>query len=435
MRYKSPSPELFKQNRKAFSRKMEAGTLAIFHANEVYPSNGDATYRFQQDNNLFYLTGLDQEEIILVLFPEAPEKRFREMLFIKETNPQIQIWEGWKYSKEDARQTSGVETVFYYSEFEATLKRLLYHFEGIYLDINEHSRLKQFIPSAAHRLATMFSQNYPTHRLHRAAPILEDLRVCKHEEELEMMRKAIDITGDAFHRILGFIEPGRWEYEIEAELIHEFIRQGASGPAFDTIVASGKDSCVLHYVHNNKKCESGDLILIDMGARYGNYCADMTRTVPVNGKFSPRQRDVYQGTLAILKYASSMLQVGNSFEEYNLSVGKFITQQLLELGLLNKDDLKKEDPEKPQAYRKYCMHGVSHFLGLDTHDVGNRYEVFQPGMVLTCEPGIYIPEENIGIRLENDILISEEGPVNLMTDILLEIEEIESAMTKKNLIS
>lgn len=414
--------------------KMEAKSLAIFHANDLYPSNGDATYKFQQDNNLFYLTGLDQEEIILVLFPDAPEPRFQEMLFIRKTSPHIQVWEGWKYSKEEATQASGIASVFYYDEFENILGRLLYHFDAVYLDINEHSRLSHFVSTAAHRMAATFTQAYPTHRLLRAAPILEDLRIIKQKEELEAMKKAIQITGDAFHRILGFVENDQWEYEIEAEILHEFIRQGASGTAFDTIVASGKDSCVLHYVNNDKRCKEGDLILIDMGARYGNYCADMTRTIPVSGKFSPRQRDIYQGTLAILKYASSQLFVGNTFENYNKTVGKFMTQQLLQLGLLSAEDLKDEDPESPQAYRKYCMHGISHFLGLDTHDVGNRYRPFEAGMVLTCEPGIYVPDENIGIRLENDILITADGPVNLMEGILLELDEIEAAMASKKTI-
>ncbi|MEM6801219.1 MAG: aminopeptidase P N-terminal domain-containing protein [Bacteroidota bacterium] len=430
MRYKKPNPNLFIRNRKAFAEKMEAHTIAVFHANDLMPSNGDASYRFVQNNNLYYLTGLDQEEIILVIFPDAPEERYREMLFIKESNPHVQVWEGWKYSKKEARACSGIESVFYYQDFEASLNRLLYHFSGIYLDINEHDRSSTFVPTAAHRLANHFRKKYPTHQLLRAAPILEDLRVIKGEEELSFIKKAIQITGDAFHRVLGFVEAEKWEYEIEAEILHEFFRQGASSPAFDTIVASGKDSCVLHYVHNDKQVAEGELILIDMGARYGNYCADMTRTIPVDGHFTNRQRDIYKGTQAILQFATSQLVIGNTFENYNLEVGKFITEQLLELGLLSKEDLKDEKKDEPSAYRKYCMHGVSHFLGLDTHDVGNRYQSFQAGMLLTCEPGIYLPEEKIGIRLENDILISEEGPVNLMEGILLEAEEIEEAMQK-----
>ncbi|MDW3649118.1 MAG: aminopeptidase P family protein [Bacteroidia bacterium] len=434
MRYKSPPSELFIKNRKAFAGKMESHCIAIFHANDLYPSNGDANYKFVQNNNLYYLTGLDQEEVILVLFPDAPEERFREMLFIKATNKHIQVWEGWKYSKKEARAVSGIETVYFFKDFENVISRLLYHFSGIYLDINEHSRLNTFVPSAAHRLAEKFRQTYPTHQLHRAAPIMEDLRVIKKEAEIEMLEKAVSITGDAFHRVLGFVEAGQYEYEIEAEILHEFIRQGASGTAFDTIVASGKDSCVLHYIHNDKEVKDGDLILIDMGARYGNYCADMTRTIPVNGRFSTRQRDIYKGTLAILKFATSQLVVGNTFENYNKEVGKFITEQCIELGLLKKEDLAKEDANDPQAYRKYCMHGISHFLGLDTHDVGSKYQSFKAGMLLTCEPGLYIPEENIGIRLENDILISEEGPINLMKDILLEAEEVEEAMAKNRTI-
>ena len=428
MRYISPQKSLFIRNRIAFMKRMRPGSIAIFHANDLYTSNGDATYRFTQDSNLYYLTGIDQEEVILVLFPDAPKKEYQEMLFIRKSDEHTQIWEGWKYSKDEAREVSGIESIFYYPAFEGTIRRLLYHFDSIYLDINEQGNNRPLTRSAAHRLAEMFKHDLPTHQLLRASNILADLRSIKSSEEIHQLRKAIDITGKAFDRVLRCIRPGMYEYEIEAEILYEFYRNGAQGPAFDTIVAGGKRACTLHYVHNDHQLAKGSLVLLDFGAKYGNYCADMSRTIPINGRFNKRQRELYQAVLDILLYARSLLTVGNDFDSYNTDVGNFVTEKLLMLDLLQAKEVAKKDTEKPTAYKKYLMHGVSHFLGLDTHDEGNRYTAFQEGMVLTCEPGIYIPEEGIGIRLENDILITEEGPVDLMEGIPLYPEEIENAM-------
>ena len=428
MRYISPPKSLFIRNRKAFMKRMQARSIAIFHANDLYASNGDATYRFAQNSNLYYLTGIDQEEVILVLFPDAPKEELREILFIRKTDDHTQIWEGWKYSKEEAREVSGIESIYYYPAFEGTIRRLLYHFDNIYLDINEQDNTRPITRSSAHRLAKKFSQDLPTHQLLRASNILADLRTIKDDAEIKQLRKAIDISGKAFERVLKTMRAGIYEYEIEAEILYEFYRNGAQGPAFDTIVAGGKRACTLHYVHNDHQLAQGSLVLMDFGAKYGNYCADMSRTIPVNGRFTRRQREIYQAVLDTLRFASSQLTVGNNFDAYNQVVGEFVTDKLLRLGLLKADEVAKQDTEKPKAYKKYLMHGISHFLGLDTHDEGNRYANFKAGMVLTCEPGIYIPDEGIGIRLENDILITEEGPVDLMEGIPLEAEEIEAAM-------
>ena len=431
MRYISPPKSLFIRNREAFMKRMRPQSIAIFHSNDLYTSNGDATYRFTQDSNLYYLTGIDQEEVILVLFPDAPKAVLREMLFIRKSDEHTQIWEGWKYSKEEAREVSGIETVYYYPAFEQTIRRLLYHFDHIYLDINEQGNNHPLTRSAAHRLAEKFRHELPTHQLLRASNILADLRTIKSTEEINQLRKAIDITGKAFDSVLKRMQPGMYEYEIEAEILYEFYRNGAQGPAFDTIVAGGKRACTLHYVHNDHQLASGSLILMDFGAKYGNYCADMSRTVPANGRFTNRQREIYQAVLDTLLYACSQLTVGNDFDTYNTHVGTFITEKLLILGLLTSDEVAEKDKEKPTAYKKYLMHGISHFLGLDTHDEGNRYSTFEAGMLLTCEPGIYIPEEGIGIRLENDILITPDGPVDLMEGIPLYPDEIENAMQDK----
>ncbi|MEO0473102.1 MAG: aminopeptidase P family protein, partial [Bacteroidota bacterium] len=381
------------------------------------------------NSNTYYLSGLDQEEVILVLFPDAPLEKQKEMLFIRKTNEHIQIWEGWKYSKDEAKEASGVKNVMWYGQFEDNLRRLLPFAEKIYLDINENERGGSKTPTAAHRLAQMFQRDFPAHQIRRAFPILADLRAIKSEEEITQMQTACDITEKAFRRVLGFVRPGVHEFEIEAEIQHEFLRNRATGPAYSSIIASGKNACVLHYVENKAECQDGELILMDFGAEYGNYSADLSRTIPVNGVFSPRQKDVYNAVLRVMKAAREMLVVGNNLEDYHKSVGDLMTKELIGLNLITEEEVSKEDPDWP-AYKKYFMHGTSHFLGLDTHDVGNRYAPFEAGMVFTCEPGIYIPEENLGVRIENDILITADGPKDLMARIPLEVDEIEKIMAK-----
>jgi Xaa-Pro aminopeptidase len=429
MKYTPPPKELFVRNRANFAAQMKPQTIAIFHANDQLADNSDSMYPFTQNSNTYYLSGLDQEEVILVLWPDAPKEKFREMLFIRETNEHIQIWEGWKYSKEEAREASGVETVFWYHEFDGMLRQLISHFDGVYLDVIEHERQALNTISAGHRLAEKFRRDFPAHQIYRAWPILMNLRMIKSEEEIAQIQVACDITEKAFLRVMKFIKPGVYEHEIEAEIQHEFLRNRATGPAYSSIIASGKNACVLHYIENNRECKDGDLILMDFGAEYGNYSADLTRTIPVNGKFTQRQKDVYNAVLRVMKAATNLLVVGNNWEDYHEQVGELMTPELVQLGLLTQEEVDNQDPEKP-AYKKYFMHGTSHFLGLDTHDVGDRYTPFAAGMVFTCEPGIYIPEENIGVRIENDILVTADGPVDLMANIPREVEEIEALMAE-----
>ncbi len=429
MRYTPPSKALFIRNRESFVRQMLPRTVALFHANDIFSLNADANYRFAQDSNLYYLTGIDQEEVALLLFPDAPLPQWREVLFVRETNAHIQVWEGWKYSKQEAREASGIGTVMYYPELNDFLRRMASHFDGAYIDINEHERNSLTTRRAGHRLAEKLRSEFPAHQIYRAAPILEALRAVKQPEEIVQMKEAMSITEKALRRVLAFTRPGVKEYEVEAEVLHEFVRNGASGPAYDSIIASGPNACVLHYVQNDTVCEDGHLLLMDFGARYGNYCADLTRTIPVNGKFSPRQRDVYEAVLRVMKQATNMLRPGNLLETYHQEVGKLMEAELIGLGLITQEEVDNQNPEWP-AYKKYFMHGTSHFLGLDVHDVGNRYAPFREGMVFTCEPGIYIPEEGIGIRLENNILITAGNPIDLMASIPLEADDIEALMQK-----
>ncbi len=427
MKYTAPAPSLFIRNRANFAAQMKPQTIAIFHSNDQLSDNADSMYPFRQNSNTYYLSGLDQEEVMLVLFPDAPKDKFKEMLFIRETNAHIQVWEGWKYSKAEAREASGVQTVYWYQQFDEILHQLLSHFEGVYVDTIEHERNSLTTRSAGHRLAEKFQTQYPGHQIYRAAPICQNLRMIKGKEEIAQLQTACDITEKAFRRVLGFVRPGVNECEIEAEIQHEFLRNRATGPAYSSIIASGGNACVLHYVDNNMECKDGDLILMDFGAEYGNYSADLTRTIPVNGKFTDRQKDVYNAVLRVMKAATARLVVGNLWDDYHEEVGELMTRELIGLGLITQQEVDEQDPEWP-AYKKYFMHGTSHFIGLDTHDVGNRYTPFAPGMVFTCEPGIYIPDENIGVRIENDILVTADGPVDLMAHIPREVEEIEALM-------
>lgn len=406
---------------------MKPNSLAIFNSNDMMPRNGDCFYPFRQNSDLFYLTGINQEETILLLYPDAPNKSWKEILFTRKTNEHIAIWEGHKLTKSEAEKISGISNVTWTESFEGVLAQIMPHVSRVYTNLNENDRFSSEVVSKDHRFAVWLKDKFPAVKLERSAPILTQLRAIKHPAEIEVMKKACVITGDAFKRILKFVKPGVKEYEIEAEITHEFIRKGANGHAYEPIIASGKDSCVLHYTTNNKVCKDGDVLLMDFGAEYANYAADLTRTIPVNGKFTKRQREVYDACLRVMKASIQMLVPGNTLAEINEETGKVMESELLKLKLLSKTDIQKQDPKNP-AYKKYFMHGISHYLGLDVHDIGNRYDKLKAGMVFTCEPGIYIPEEEIGIRIENDILVTKKKPLDLMADIPVEAEEIEELM-------
>ncbi len=421
------SQELFIQNRHNFNKQLKPSSIAIFHSNDIMPTNADGTMAFRQNNDLFYLSGIDQEESVLLLFPDARDQRMREVLFLRETNEQILTWEGYKLTKQQAQEVSGISTILWLSDFKQILNSLMMEAEHVYLNTNEHLRAVVEVETRDARFIKWCKETYPLHKYERSAPIMHYLRAIKSEYEIALLKKACHITELGFRRLLKFIKPGVMEYEIEAELYHEFLRNRSRGPAYSSIIASGANACILHYVDNDKECKDGDLVLMDFGAEYANYAADLTRTVPVNGKFTPRQREVYDAVLNVMKAATQMLVPGNTLDQYHSFVGTVMENELIRLGLLNENDVKNQDPAKP-LYKKYFMHGTSHFLGLDVHDVGNKYRPFEEGMVFTCEPGIYIREEGLGIRLENDILVTKNGPVDLMKDIPLEADEIEHLM-------
>jgi Xaa-Pro aminopeptidase len=428
LRYTPPPADLFTRNRDKFRAKMAPGAAALFFANTAVPSNADAAYAFVQNSGFYYLAGIDQEDAALLLFPNAPKDSLREILFVKRTNEKIQVWEGWKYSLEEAAAASGVKEVRYIDELEGVFRHLISHFGHLYLDFNEHDRNTLYMETPAHAWAQRMAREFPAHRLERANPIISDLRLRKEPQEVQAIQQAVDITHKALLRVLRFVQPGRMEYEIEAEIHHEFLRHGSSGPAYGSIIAGGKNSCVLHYVLNSQPVKDGDVLLMDFGARYGNYAADLTRTIPVNGKFTKRQREVYNAVLRVLRRCTDQLQPGQKIEDYWENAGNFVTEELLQLGLITQQDVKAGTKEKP-AYKKYFMHGIGHPLGLDIHDVGNhRYGQFQVGWVMTVEPGIYIPEEGIGVRIENNVLITPQGPQNLMQHFPTEAEEIEELM-------
>lgn len=427
MRYLPISKELFIHNRRNFVHQLKPSSIAVFNSNDVMPTNADGTMPFRQNNDLFYLSGIDQEESILLLYPDAKDPRMQEILFLRETNDHILTWEGYKLTKEQACEISGIRTIFWLTEFEQVLHVLMAEAENVYLNTNEHIRAVVEVETRDARFVKWCKEHYPLHHYQRSAPIMHYLRAIKSEHEIALIRKACHITEKAFRRLLGFIKPGVMEYEVEAEIYHEFLRNRSRGPAYGSIIASGANACILHYVDNNRACKDGDLLLMDFGAEYANYAADLSRTVPVNGKFTKRQRQVYESVLKVMKAATNMLVPGNTLDQYHAFVGKLMEHELIGLGLLNESDVRNQDPEKP-LYKKYFMHGTSHFLGLDVHDVGNKYRPFEPGMVFTCEPGIYIWEEGIGIRLENDILVTKNGPEDLMKDIPLEPDDIEQLM-------
>jgi Xaa-Pro aminopeptidase len=427
MKYFPINSRLFIENRKRFTKKIKAGGLAVFNANDIMPTNADGTMAFTQNADLFWLSGIDQEESILVIFPDAKNAAHREVLFLKETNEHIAIWEGHKYTKEEATAASGVKTVYWLSQFNSIFTALMAECGHVYLNSNEHTRAVVEVETRDARFVKWCMEKYPLHRYHRSAPIMHELRAIKSKYEIELIQQACDITEKGFRRLLGFVKPGVMEYEIEAELVHEFVRNRSRGFAYGPIIASGANACVLHYTQNNMECKAGDVVLLDVAAEYANYASDLTRCLPVSGKFTKRQKNVYNAVLRVMKAATDMLRVGTKLDSYHKEVGKLMEEELIGLRLLKLSDVKKQNPEQP-LYKKYFMHGTSHFLGLDVHDVGDRYRPFEEGMVFTCEPGIYIPEEKLGIRLENDILITKKGPVDLMKSIPLEAEEIEELM-------
>ena len=428
MRYKSISSHIYTKNRGKFMRRMKKNSFAVFNSNDIYPIGADSTFPFEQHRDIFYLTGIDQEETILLLSPQAKEIKNREILFVKKTDKNIQIWEGPKLSKEDARSISGIEKILWLNEFEPTLKEITLQNNGIYLNKNEHYRNNSETQTREDRFISKFKKEYPTHSVYRSNPILQHLRSIKDPLEIKQIKKASDITEMGFRRILKFIKPGVWEYEIEAELLHEFISNRSKGFAYSPIIASGKNANILHYIKNNSQCRSGELILIDSAAEYGNYCSDLTRTIPVSGRYSVRQKAIYNAVLNVKREATTLLTPGNLWKEYHEEVGKIMTAELLKLGLLDKNDVRKQDPKNP-AYKKYFMHGTSHHIGLDTHDYGLLNEPFEPNMVFTVEPGIYLPDEGFGIRIEDVVVVQESGdPINLMKNIPIEIDEIESIM-------
>ncbi|MEY3411486.1 MAG: hypothetical protein RIQ70_172 [Bacteroidota bacterium] len=408
--------------------QMEGKSLAVFNSNDIFPISADSTMPFQQHRDILSLSGVDQEESILVLFPSCSNEAHREVLFLKETNEHIAVWEGEKLTKQAAFETSGIKTVYWLQQFPTIFKQLMAEAAGIYLNTNEHLRANTEVETREDRFIKKIKQDFPAHQVLKSAPIMHKIRSIKDPIEIELMQKACKITEAGVRRLLNFIKPGVWEYEIEAELAHEFLRNRSKGFAYTPIVASGKNACVLHYIENNQQCQDGDVILLDVGAEYANYASDLTRCIPVNGRFTPRQKEVYNAVLHVKTEAQKLLIPGTIMAEYHKQVGLLMEEQLVNLKLITLDEIKNQNQDWP-AYKKYFMHGTSHFLGLDTHDVGIWDEPIQAGMVFTCEPGIYIPEEGLGIRLEDDLVVQEKGePFNLMKDIPLQAEEIEDLM-------
>lgn len=424
MKYNRINSALFVKNRKKLADKMAPGSIAVFHSNDEMPRNGDAYFTFKQQSDLFYLTGVDQEDTILILFPDSPNPLFREMIFVKETSEQIAIWDGARLMPNDVFAVSGVSNVFWFHEFWKTIHSAFLLADNIYVNLNENDRFTDKVSYSNLRFTKEIIAKYPAHQIKRSAPILANIRMVKEPEEIELLKEAIRITKLGFERLLKFVKPGVWEYEIEAELIHEFIRNKSRGFAFDPIIGSGKSACVLHYIENNKQCKDGDLLLLDFGAEYANYNGDLSRCIPVNGKFSKRQAEVYNAVLSVQKKAKTLLKAGVSIPDYHAQVCELMSEKLVEINLLTTKELK----DNPKAFLKYYMHGTSHHLGLDVHDVMHRFEPMQLGSVLTVEPGIYIQEEGIGVRIENDVILTENGVIDLMEGYPTEIDEIESLM-------
>lgn len=429
MKYKPLNAEIFVQNRKRFVEKMEKNAIAIFNSNDELPSNGDALYGFKQNSDLYWLTGIVQEDTMLVLFPDNPDPKFREVLVLVRPNELKEKWDGHRLRKEEATAISGIQTIVWLDVLDGLLQPWIHLADTIYLNTNENDRKSNLLAVRDYRYVAEMRSRYPLHNYKRSARILKDLRAIKTPLEVEVMQEAIDITEKAFRRLLGFIKPGVFEYEIEAELIHEFLRNRATGEGYGSIIASGDRARTLHYVSNNQECKDGELVLMDFGAQYGGYNADLTRTVPVNGKFTKRQKEVYNACLDIHKYCKSILKPGITLLDYTDKVGDEATKQFLKLALITEADVKNEDPEN-RAYRKYLYHGISHHLGVDVHDLGTKTEPLQEGMLLTIEPGIYIEQEQMGIRIENNVWLTKDGNIDLMKNIPYEADEIEALMKK-----
>ncbi len=430
MKYLPISSQLFVENRKRLEALILPGNLAIFNSNDIFPISADSTMPFQQHRDIFYLSGVDQEESILVLFPSCQDPKHREILFLKETNEHIAVWEGEKLTKEAAFDTSGIKTVYWLQQFKSIFNTLMAEASGIYLNTNDHLRADTTVETREDRFIKNLIVDYPLHQTHKSAPFMHKLRSIKSEIELALMQNACDITNKGLRRVLKFVKPGVMEYEIEAEFMHEFLINRSKGFAYTPIIGSGHSACVLHYIENNKECKSGDIILLDVGAEYANYSSDMTRCIPVNGRFTIRQKEVYNAVLHVKKEAEKMLIEGTIMAEYHKEVGLIMQDQLVKIGLIDATDIKNQSADWP-AYKKYFMHGTSHFLGLDTHDVGIWHEPIKKNMVFTCEPGIYIPQESIGIRIEDNLVIQKTGlPMNLMGHIPIEVDEIETLMNQ-----
>ena len=428
MKYDRINKDLFITNRANFVKRMDKNALAVFNSNDIFPISADSTMPFQQHRDIFHLSGVDQEESILVISPDSKNEAHREVLFLKETNDHIAVWEGEKLTKGAAFEVSGIKTVYWLNQFDTIFKQMMVEVDSIYLNTNEHLRADTIVQTRDDRFISKVKQDYPSHQVRRSAPIMHTIRSVKHAIEIDLMQAACDITKKGIDRLLGFVKPGVWEYEIEAELIHEFLCNRSKGFAYTPIVASGPNACVLHYIENNQQCKDGDVILLDVGAEYANYASDLTRSIPVNGRFTDRQKAVYNSVLHVKKEAEKLLVPGTLIPEYHKEVGSIMEAELVKLGLIDTTDIKNQDPNWP-AYKKYFMHGTSHFIGLDTHDLGHYNEPIEAGMVFTCEPGIYIPEEGLGIRLEDDLVVQKSGaPLNLMGDIPLEADHIESIM-------
>jgi Xaa-Pro aminopeptidase len=428
MKYLPIDSKLFTKNRAKFVAQMIPNSIAVFNSNDIFSTGADSTLPFHQHRNIFYLSGVDQEESILVLFPDAKNQKHKEILFLKETNDHIAIWEGAKLNKIQAAETSGVQTVYWLGEFESVFEQLMSEAKTVYFNNNNHYRQAVEMETREDRFIKTVKQKFPNHKIEHNFPIMEVLRGVKEQEEIALIQNACDITEKGFKRVLGFVKPGVMEYEIEAEYAHEFLKNRSKGFAYTPIIGSGYNACVLHYIENNQICKAGDMLLMDVGAEYANYSSDMTRTIPVSGRFTARQKAVYQAVLNVKNEATKMLLPGTLWEEYHVEVGKLMTSELLGLGLIDRADVQNENPERP-AYKKYFMHGTSHHMGLDTHDFGPLKTPMKANMVFTVEPGIYIPEEKMGIRLEDDVVIQPKGtPINLMKNIPIEIDEIEMLM-------
>ena len=428
MKYHQLPKELFIKNRKKFVTAMKPNSIAVFNSNDIYPISADSTIPFAQHRDIFYLSGVDQEESILVIFPDAPYENQREILFLRETNDHIAVWEGAKLNKEQAFETSGIKTVYWLQEFHKILNELMSYSETMYINTNEHYRAVVVTETREARFNKWWKEAYPAHNVAKSNTILQKIRSIKETEEIELIQAACNITEKGLRRVLNFVKPNVTEYEIEAEFIHEFIRNRSKGFAYTPIIASGNNANVLHYIENNQVCKAGDLLLLDVGAEYANYSSDMTRTIPVSGRFTARQKQVYDAVLRVKDQATKMLVPGTLWKEYHKEVGKFMTSELLGLGLIDQADVSNENPDWP-AYKKYFMHGTSHHLGLDTHDYGLLHLPMEANMVFTVEPGIYIPEEGFGIRIEDNLVVQASGePINLMKNIPITTEEIEDLM-------